>query len=136
MENNRKEISPITKIEKVHWHIQHWKSDLQFMEDETRFIDQLLKSDIFKPNTQDLFERIQQYLGGLEQFEARKIKLRQLISKHENHLGGLIQFGTATLDSSFYHKHDDLEMEILDCTDDFKGLKAEIFNYVGGTLKK
>ncbi|GGW41373.1 hypothetical protein [Arenibacter certesii] len=136
MKDNNEAFSTAPKIEKLHWHIQHWKSDLQFMENETSFIHQLLNSDIFKPNTPNLFERIQKYLTRLGEFEARKSKLRQLISKHENHLGGLAQFRKETFDATFYHKHDDLEMEVLDCTDDFKTLKAEIYNYVSGTIKK
>lgn len=136
MKDSLNQNNALPTIEKLHWHIQHWKSDLQFMADETIFIDQLLRSDIFKPNTPNLFERIQEYLSRLGVFEERKIKLEQLISKHENHLGGLAQFGNKTLDQSFYHKHDDLEMEVLECTDDFKNLKAEIHSYVGGTIKK
>lgn len=136
MKDNNEVFNTPPKIEKLHWHIQHWKSDLQFMENETSFIHQLLNSDIFKPNTPNLFERVQKYLTRLGEFEARKSKLRQLISKHENHLGGLAQFRKETFDAAFYHKHDDLEMEVLDCMDDFKTLKAEIYNYVSGTIKK
>ncbi len=47
MKNNRTVLNRTQKIEKLHWHIQHWKSDLQFMEDEILFIERLMNSYIF-----------------------------------------------------------------------------------------
>ncbi len=122
--------------EKLHWHIQHWKLDLQFLEDETTFIEKLLNSDIFEPNRPNQFERLQGYMSELDKFKARKTKLRQLISKHENRLGDIMESEDPAIRNNFYHRHDDLEMEVLSCTDDYRNLKANIFNYVGGTLKK
>ncbi len=124
------------RMEKLHWHIQHWKLDLQFIDDETAFINQLLNSDIFEPNLPNQFERIQDYLERLSKFEARKTRLRRVISKHENRLGSLLENDDEARKSNFFQGHEDLEMEVLNCSDDFKNLKAEIFNYIGGTLKK
>ena len=106
------------------------------MEDETDFVERLLKAEIFETNTPNLFERLQEYLTRLDNFKARKTKLRQLISKHENLLGTVMESEDDRVVASFYLKHDDLELEVVNCTDDFKSLKAEIFNFVGGTLKK
>ena len=136
MQNNRTTSDPKQKMDWLHWHIQHWKSDLQFMGDEIKFIDQLLNSNIFDSNTLNLFERLQDYLGRSNGFKLRKIKLEELISKHENRLGTLMDTKENMLLGAYYQKHDDLEMEVLACTDDFKSLKAEIFSYVGGTLKR
>ena len=69
-------------------------------------------------------------------FIGRKTKLQQLISKHENLLGTVMESNDDRVVANFYLKHDDLEIEVLSCTDDFKSLKTEIFNIVGGTLKK
>jgi hypothetical protein len=105
------------------------------MEDETDFVERLLNSEIFEPNRPNLFERLKDYLKKLDNFKARKTKLRKLISIHENLLGTVMQSDDDRVVTNFYLKHDDLEMEVLSCTDDFKSLKAEIFNFVGGTLK-
>ena len=136
MKNNRTTSDPNRKMDRLHWHIQHWKSDLQFMEDEIKFIEQLLNSNIFDSNTLNLFERLQDYLGRLDGYKLRKVKLGQAISKHESRLGTLMGTKDDLLLGTYYQEHDDLEMEVLACTDDFKGLKAEIFSYVGGTLKR
>ncbi len=95
-----------------------------------------MNSDIFEPDTRNLFERIQDYLKQLGDFKARKTKLGQLISKHENLLGTVMESDDDRVVADFYFRHEDLEVEVIDCTDDFKSVKAEIFNYVGGTLKK
>lgn len=136
MKNNRTASDLNPNMDRLHWHIQHWKSDLQFMEDEVKFIEQLLNSNIFDSNTLNLFERLQDYLGRLDGFNVRKVKLAQLISQHESRLGTLMGTNDNTLLRDYYQRHDDLEMEILGCLDDFKGLKTEIFNYIGGTLKR
>lgn len=136
MKNNRTTSDPNRKMDRLHWHIQHWKSDLQFMEDEISFIEQLLNSNIFDSNTLNLFERLQGYLERSGGFKLRKVKLEELISKHENRLGTLMDTKDTMLLAVYYQEHDDLEMEVLACTDDFKSLKAEIFSYVGGTLKR
>ncbi len=137
MNNNRTMSERTQKMKKLYWHIQHWKSDLQFMEDETTFIKKVLNSDIFEPNMPNQFERLQGYLGRMDEFKGRKIQLRQVISQHEIRLGSLMEnYDDDALKANILHSHDDLEMEVLSCTDDFKNLKAEIFNYVGGTLKK
>ena len=137
MKDNQTMSERTQKIKKLYWHIQHWKSDLQFMEDETAFIKKVLNSDIFEPNMPNQFERLQGYLGRMNEFKERKIRLRQVITKHENRLGSLLErYDDDILKASIFNSHDDLEMEVLSCTDDFKNLKAEIFNYVGGTLKK
>lgn len=107
------------------------------MEDETTFVEQLLNSDIFEPNMPNKNERLQGYLERLGKFKSRKMRLEQVISEHEVHLGSILERNEEdALKSSFLHRQDDLEMEVLSCTDDFKNVKAEIFNFVGETLKK
>ena len=135
--NENRTVSPKTqKMKKLYWHIEHWKSDLQFMENETTFVEKLLNSDIFEPNMPNKHDRLLEYQERLDKFQERKIRLRNSISKHEDRLGSELEnYKDDTLESSFLHRQDDLEMEVLSCTDDFKNLKAEIFNFVGETLK-
>lgn len=136
MKNNPMASDPNPKMARLHWHIQHWKSDLQFMGDEIKFVDKLLNSTIFDSNTLNLFERLQDYLGKLDGFKERKIKLAQSISQHESRLGSVMETQDLMLLGVYYQKHDDLEIAVYNCMDDFKALKTEIFDYVGGTLKK
>ncbi|MDT7829874.1 hypothetical protein RQM65_14465 [Pricia sp. S334] len=136
MENTRTVLNRTQKTEKLHWHIEHWRSDLQFMEDETRFLEQLLHSDVFEPDTPHLSDRIQKYSARLDKFKARKSRLRDLIAKHERFLGSVMASQDEEVVSDFYFRHDDLEMEVLDCTDDFKSLKKELFDFMAEALRK
>ena len=106
------------------------------MADEITFIDHLLNSYAFEPNTYNLFERLQDYLERLKKVKIKKLKVIQKISKHESHLGGLLECNDDTCDLGFYQKHDSLKAEVADCMEDFQNLKAEIFNYASGILKK
>ncbi|NJB72159.1 hypothetical protein GGR42_002650 [Saonia flava] len=124
------------KVEELHWECQKWKSHLQFIEDEIVFIDRLLNSYIFQPNTPNLFERLQGYLERLKKVKSNKKIVRNLISQHENDLGGMIECTTDRCDMEFYQKHNKLKAEVVDRMENFMALKSEVFNYAGGILKK
>jgi hypothetical protein len=124
------------KVEELHWDTRHWKSTLRFMQDEISFIDNLLNSYVFEPNTPNLFERLQDYLSRLKKAKNRKSQVIQQISQHEKDLGGMLQCRDEACDLGFYQKHNVLRAEVVGCMEDFQNLKSEIFNYAGGILKK
>ena len=124
------------KVEELHWDARHWKSTLLFMQDEIAFIDRLLNSYVFEPNTPNLFERLQDYLQRLKTTKKRKAEVILQISTHENDLGGMLECKDERCDLGFYNKHNALKAEVVSCMEDFQNLKAEIFNYAGGILKK
>tara|TARA_R110002051_G_C8674315_1_gene490891 strand:+ start:551 stop:895 length:345 start_codon:yes stop_codon:yes gene_type:complete len=105
------------------------------MKDETIFIERLLNAPIFKLNTPDLLEKLQGYQNQLITYKVRKNKLMHFISIHENQLGRVMESTSENVVTNFYHNHDDLEMELLDCTDNFKSLKEDIYNYIRMNLK-
>jgi hypothetical protein len=124
------------KVEELHWEIQRWKSNFQFMDDELLFIGRLMDSYIFEPNTPNLFERLQNYKTRIKKIDALKKKVRDEISKHENTLGGMLECTDSACDLSYYRKHDKLQSQVDACFEDFQKLKSEIFNYAGGILKR
>ncbi|MGB5818984.1 MAG: hypothetical protein WBG90_05825 [Saonia sp.] len=124
------------RASELHWDSQNWKSHLQLMEDELAFIARLLNSYMFEPNTPNLFERLQNYQERLKNIRSEKKVVRQLISKHENDLGGMLECTENSNDMEYYRKHRLLQTKVLSCLNDFQNLKSEIFNYAGGILKK
>ena len=123
------------KLEDLHWQIQQWKSNFQFMEDEILFINQLLDSYAFQPNTPNLFERIQDFKHRIKKITKANQEVHSSIVNHENNLGGILERADAKFDSSYYQKQDKLQAEVNFCLDNFRQLKSEIFNYAGGILK-
>lgn len=136
MKNSFTQVAQAQKLEELHCECRHWKSVFHFMADEITFIDHLINSYVFEPNTRNLFERLQDYLRRLKKVKSKKLKVVQKIIKHENHLGGLLECNDDTCDLSFYRKHNLLKAEVVDCMNDFQNLKTEIFNYASAILKK
>lgn len=136
MEKEQPKIGQEKKVEELHWEIQQWKSHFQFLDDELTFIERLLGSYVFQPNTPNLFERLQEYKIKIQKLETTKKKVRDYISAHENTLGGMLECMDSACDLAFYRKHDKLQLKVDDCFTEFQELKSKIFNYAGGILKK
>lgn len=137
--NNKKtfvEAEQAKKVDELHWDARHWKSMLRFMQDEITFIERLLNSYIFEPNTPNLFERLQDFQWRLKKAKNKKSGVIAQISKHEKNLGGMLECTDEACDLGFYQKHNVLKAEVVSCVEDFQTLKAEIFNYASGILKK
>ncbi|WP_076454694.1 hypothetical protein [Zobellia uliginosa] len=116
--------------------IQQWKSSLRFLEDEMAFIEHLLDSYVFEPDTPSLFDRLQSHKKGLQNIEVAVKKIQGQIYQHENVLGGILECNTAAFDIAFYRRHERLQFEVDFCTTSFGGVKTHIFNYAGTILKK
>jgi hypothetical protein len=115
--------------------VQKWASELQFIQGEIVFIKKLLHTDVFKPKTPNLFERIQKYMGSLESFENEVNSCKLGLMSYEAKLETLIE--------SVEPDHADLEIKHLKAVADldaiqgkFQKLKSEIFEYIGGILRK
>jgi len=136
MKNSYDTENQSKKVEELHFELQGWKSNLSFIEDEITFIGHLLNSYVFQPNTQNLFERLQDYLRRLKKTETRKKQLQKSIIEHENKLGGMMECTDEYCDLQYYRKHEAIKAEIVDFISNFRTLKSEIFNYAGGIMKK
>lgn len=124
------------KVELLHLECQNWKSGLQFMEDELLFIERLLNSYVFEPNTPNLFERLSDYQQRLIKTRVDKKEAVGQIARHRKDLGGMLECTDSECDLTYYLKHEKLKAKVLSCQQDFRHLKTEIFNYAGGILKK
>ncbi len=129
-------IDQARKIEDLHKDCKLWKSSLRFMDDEITFINKLLDSYVFEPNTPNLFERLQDYTHRLEQTQVLSIKVKERIMRHEKDLGGMLECKDDACDLGFYQKHDSIKADVNQYLGDFQILKSEIFNYAGGILKR
>jgi hypothetical protein len=124
------------KIEELHADFQQWKSHLYLMQDELTFIDHLLNSYIFEPNTPNLFDRLQDYQTRLKKVSINRLEVCQMIAQHEKELGGMIQCTDTACDNAYYQKHEKTKAESVICLENFQNLKSEIFQYAGGILKR
>lgn len=123
------------KVADLHWDCRHWKSTIRFVKDEITFLDHLLNSYVFEPNTPKMFESIQDFLRRLKKAKEKKDAVVNRIAHHENDLGGMLECIDDACDIGFYKKHNVLKAEVVGCADDFRNLKTEIFKYAGAILK-
>jgi len=126
----------LDNLQKLHLDTQKWKSSFFLMNDELLFIEQLLHSYVFEPNTPNLFERLQDYLERLKHIKGDKTNMQKLLIHHENNLGGSIECKNSKWDEDVYMEHEKLKANVANCLQKFQILKSEIFNYAGGILKK
>ncbi len=124
------------ELKEIHLDILDWKSSLQFIQREIHFINQLLNSYVFEPNTPNLFERLQEYKEQIIVAEEEIKNINRSIRKHESVLGGMLEFDFISYDHSYYQEHVLMKMTFDDFCKNFRELKANIFNYTGNILKK
>ena len=120
----------------LHTEARDWQSATVFINDELNFIENLLKSYIYEPDTPNLFERLQNYQGRIKDTREAFEKLHNEICAHDALLGGIIESpGEGNL-REFCAEHVDLRRRVKQFVNEFRLLKSEIFNYAGGILRK
>ncbi|MFC2148767.1 hypothetical protein ACFLR9_09390 [Bacteroidota bacterium] len=132
---NKTEDRKLATIQKLHLDAQKWKSSFSLMNDELVFIEHLLHSYVFEPNTPNLFERLQDYLERLKLIKSDKTNVQNRMVQHENNLGGSIECRNSKCDEDIHVEHEKLKANVANCFQQFQILKSEIFNYAGGILK-
>lgn len=136
MQNKFTKEKQAKKVEELHYESQQWKSHMHLMQDELMFIDRLLNSYIFEPNTPNLFERLRDYQSRLGKVKAYRQDVEKMIARHERDLGGMMECTDTNFDMTYYQKHEKIKAEAVNCMETFQNLKTEVFNYAGGILKQ
>ena len=125
----------VLNAESLHRICQEWLSAIHFAKDELRFIERLLFANVYEPDTPNLFERIQDYSGRLEEAKAQLEDADKKVHDYERDLSSIIECDMPPKDLDFDRKHPQLEREVQGVLGKFGMLKSEIFNYTGGILK-
>jgi len=123
------------KLEELHWDLQRWRSNIEFIEDEMLFINRLLHSYVFEPRTPNLFERLELFKLSYSKSKKEKETIKRLISKHENTIGGILECTSTICDFAYYQKHEKLFKRVSKHFENYLKLKADIYNYAGAVLK-
>ncbi|WP_276391563.1 hypothetical protein [Eudoraea chungangensis] len=135
-QKNTIDIESEFSLEKIHAKLQEYRSSLCFISDEFIFIEKLLHSYVFEPDTPNLFEKLQLYLSALEKLKKEKEQLKTLLCESEGRIGGAIEGKGSKTDLELYEEYKMMQLKMAKFTLEFQQLKAEIFNYAGGILRK
>lgn len=135
-QKNTIDIESEFSLEKIHSKLQEYRSSICFISDEFIFIEKLLHSYVFEPDTPNLFEKLQLYLSALEKLKEEKEQLKTLLCQSEGRIGGAIEGKGSKTDLELYQEYEMMQLKMVKFTLEFQQLKAEIFNYAGGILRK
>lgn len=128
-QNTKEELLTI-----FHHDAQWWRTALGYIEIETHFIDRLLTAEIYKENTPNLFERLQQFKHemGTKSREAKDLK--KTIQTYEDKLQGILECQDISCDTYYLENHRDLKNRFEEFYDSLNTYKTGVFNYIEGVL--
>jgi len=124
------------KLGMLYSEVQHWQSELGFIEGEATFITHLLDSYTFEPKTSESFDLLQDYRNRIIIAQKKKNSIVEKIAKHKPRIGGVLECSDKSYDASFRAKHNKLKVEFEKLKINFQILKAEIFEYAIKIMKK
>lgn len=113
---------------------QWWKSALGYIEAETRFIDQLLNAHIYKENTPNLFERLQNFKKETEEKNRETKNLKKEVANYEDKLQGFLERQDIFGDTNYLGNHMEIRDRFEEFYISFNDYKTRLYNYIGGML--
>ena len=119
-------------LQSAHWQelhalATHWKSDMDFFEDELRFIDVLIDKYFKALIEQENLGKIKVLAGKLRDVRSDRDVLAQRISSHMHHIEDLMVNSFAHDASSFRKEHEILEDDLAKFVKSFRQIKHEVF---------
>lgn len=122
--------------EELHDDSQYWLSEIDFVYDEMRFLDQLLGSNYIDFLENDLEEKAKQLTDSMRAEKETGAELRTLIREHEKTLGDLIKTNSVSSNTHFIDIHKKLEFEMMLFFKKYKKIKRQIFEVVENIMRK
>ena len=122
--------------EHLHSDSVFWKSEINFIQDEIRFLEHLLSSNYIDYLEDGLFKKIEAPVVNLTKQKKISKALIKIIVEHEAILSNLIDNKSAQSNKHFQVTHKKIKKEVGQFIDQFKQLKATIFFIVERVMRK
>ena len=122
--------------EELHDDSKNWFSEIDFVNDELRFLDHLLGSNYIDFKEFGLDTKIEKIVINLKVEKNKGITLKKLIQEHERTLSHLINSDSDTGNANYMDVHKKLEFEMILFTKKYKKLKREIFSIVENVMER
>ena len=105
----------------------HWKSDLCFYHDETKFLKHLVDRYSIWLTLPGNIEQVRQVSEKLQVCERFKNDLLDTIARHMKHIKDMIENPFVHNEQAFREEHAQLEEDVADYVKSHRNLKKEIF---------
>ena len=113
-----------------------WISEINFINDEMRFLEHLLSAKYIDCLSSGLNKKIDISVEKISDEKKIGKALLELILKQESILSNLIETNSVTSNKNFLNTHKKLEIEIHNYVKKYKRIKKQIFDIIEKIMKK
>ena len=123
-------------VEELHENFKKWHSELEFIQDEIQFLNNLLDENYANCLYSGLHKQTEELLSKINAERKIGLALKDIIENQENTLSDLIATNSVKSNINFLEIHNKLEEEMYDYTDKYKENKKQIFALIEEVLRK
>lgn len=121
----------------MHFSSLQWKSELNFIKDEHRFFEDMLKEYTMPLLESRLLSRVRELIQQLELSRKDLDKLEVKVKDHINQLQKLVETADESQEGKVYRQeHKDILNDVVHFSRQYKRLKKEIFDEVTKSIKQ
>ena len=123
--------------DEMHFSSLQWKSELNFIKDEHRFFEDMLKEYTMPIIESHLFSRIKELIEQLSLSQKELKILEKRVNQHINRLRRLLEDVDEPKEGRVYRQeHKSILNDVVHYSRQYKRLKKEIFESVGKAMKQ
>ena len=123
--------------EEIHETTLKWQSELEFMEGEWHFLNDLLSNNTLLLLSEANLGEIQKLVSKLVHHKKGIPEIKQLLEEHRNALEVLVDgINELQKEKAFKDRHVLLEFKINDFNEDYRKIKTAIFDIMKTSMKK
>ncbi len=123
-------------IEELHHDSRNWLSEIEFINYEMKFLNNLLSSYYIDLLESGYDKHIKELVNKIVIEKKSGNALSKLILEHEKILSDLIQTNSVISNKNYLETHKKFEIEIIIFIGRYKELKTEIFRLIERIMKK
>jgi hypothetical protein len=126
-------LSPV----EMHQATLDWLSELNFVRDEQKFLNDLVKTHTLELTDSTIFERSRKLVGDIASSEHEVVGLMKQVQAHENLLEIMIDdVNQPKMEAAYRDTHRDLTLSVRDYLLNYRKLKSNLFGLVSAVIKK
>ena len=135
MKTKNKKAKKIKNKEELHNDSILWKSEMNFIYDEMRFLEHLLSSQYIGFLDAGLYKKIESFVVSITKKKNSIKKILKLIEEHELMLSNLTIDKSTAVKKNYLETHNDLQREVNNLYYDYREIKKQIFRIVEIEMK-
>lgn len=123
--------------EEMHEISKKWMSELKFVKDEQRFLDDLVKSYTLQLVDKKVFDKSRKIINEISKAEKEVVVLMKKVQSHENLLEIMINdIDELIMEKAYLETHWQLTDKIEQYMINYRNLKSALFRIISGLMKK